>query len=570
VDAVGLGLIFPLFETALALSGARGTAPSSPPWWTNTPLADMSAESRLLVVALATVTVSLSKFALITVRNYYSSKFTADLRRYWMTQIFQNFLLAEYLDTKRQKRGVLVNNMVNEPLYASKGLHDIIDLIVNMLLCIAMGLVLLVVNWAVTAVVVALLLIVVILLWQLSARHSSQAGKVRTELNQKISHLVLESVAGARQLKVFSAEQRAIDELAAKATVLMTAVKRFQVSNTLPQAVSETAIALLLVLALLLGHFVFRLDIASLVPAATVFAGGGLRLFNAASTVFSKRMSVITYWPSIRAVERQARTLPRPPRSGLELWQGPVRRSLTLRDVHFAFDNGTKVFDGANLSFTPGRLISLAGRSGSGKSTLCDLIAKLYHPASGALLIDGKDLAELETNHWRMRIGYVSQDTFMFNSSIKDNLKVGRPAASDADIKCAAQLADAEAFIEALPQKYDTILGDGGVTLSGGQRQRLAIARALIRDPDVIIFDEATSALDIESERKILSNVGTLAHDKLVIVTTHRLHTLEVADEIIFLDKGRAIECGTYHELVGLRGSFFRLLSGEEQELSVH
>jgi ABC-type multidrug transport system fused ATPase/permease subunit len=566
VDAVGIGLVFPLFETALDLSGKVSREGGPPAWWVGTPLANFDAETRLVIVALAAFGAAVAKLVLVNARNYFSSIFTNGLRKHWTTQIFRNFLHAEYLDVKRHKQGVFVNDMVNEPHYAAKGMSDIIDLLINGLICLSMCLVMFWINWLVTLVIAGLLVVVVSVVWGVGARHASTVGKERIKQNQRISHLVIESVAGARQLKVFSAEERACQELEGKVVALMSAINRFTVVNALPHTVGEAFMVTLLVMALLLGHFVFRLDIAALVPAASVFAGGGLRLFNAASTVFAKRMAVITYWPSIRTVDRLAKALPPPLRPGTVRWRGGIRLGLRLADVTFAFENGTVVFDGVNLELRKGGLVALAGRSGSGKSTLCDMIAKLYHPAEGRLLVDGEDLGGIETSSWRHKIGYVSQDTFLFNASIRDNLAVGRPDATDDEIRKAAAMADAAEFIEALPDKYQTMLGDGAVTLSGGQRQRLAIARALIRDADVLIFDEATSALDVASERRILAAVSTLARDRLVVVTTHRLHTLELADEIIFLEGGRVLEAGSYADLVRCRGGFYRLLTASDAE----
>jgi ABC-type multidrug transport system fused ATPase/permease subunit len=211
-----------------------------------------------------------------------------------------------------------------------------------------------------------------------------------------------------------------------------------------------------------------------------------------------------------------------------------------------------------DVSFTipAGRMVALVGASGSGKSSLINLLIGFYAPTAGHIRIDGTDLQALDLAAWRRRLGVVDQDTIIFSSSIADNIRFGAPAADDAAVIAAAQVANAHEFIVRLPQGYATEVGERGVRLSGGQRQRIAIARAVIHDPDLLLLDEATSALDSHSERLIQASLEHLRRDRTIVIIAHRLSTVVDADQIVVLDRGRIVEQGTHAELLA-RGKWY-------------
>jgi subfamily B ATP-binding cassette protein MsbA len=230
-----------------------------------------------------------------------------------------------------------------------------------------------------------------------------------------------------------------------------------------------------------------------------------------------------------------------------------LNRSIELIDVDFSYDADRLILKNITLSIERGQVIALVGASGAGKTTLADLIPRFYDPTAGRISIDGVDLRQIEINSFRRKLAVVSQDTFIFNTSVRNNIAYGTEDVTDAAIEKAAQLANALEFIQDLPEGFETILGDRGVRLSGGQRQRIAIARALLRDPEILILDEATSALDSVSERLIQESLAQLAVGRTAIAIAHRLSTIAKADKVVVLDRGRIVEQGTYEELLKQR-----------------
>ena len=234
---------------------------------------------------------------------------------------------------------------------------------------------------------------------------------------------------------------------------------------------------------------------------------------------------------------------------------------IVFRQVTFQYhpDSDRNVLENLSFEVQPGQTVALVGRSGSGKTTISKLVLGLYPPTDGKVLLDGQDITSLSLRSLRQQVGVVDQDTFMFGGTIRENISIGHPAATLTEIKAAAQLAGADEFITQLPLGYETHIGEGGGMLSGGQRQRLAIARALVGDPRLLILDEATSHLDTESERLIQTNLNTILKGRTTLVIAHRLSTVRQADLILVLDRGVLVEQGTHTDLMAKRGQYFYL-----------
>src|SRR5437764_2093604 len=328
--------------------------------------------------------------------------------------------------------------------------------------------------------------------------------------------------------------------------------------------------------------FIPVLEMLPLLGIAAVLWIGGRSVINGSLTVGSfvafNAYVVMLVWP-LRVLGQRVTTLQkalaassritevleaepqlREPRHPVELG---ARGDIRLDGVRFGHEGDRFVLDGLDLHVAPGESLALVGATGSGKSTVAGLLARLYDPEEGSVLLDGHDLRELRIADVRRAVALVFEETFLFSESVRENIRLGRPDASDDDGRRAAELAGAAAFVGDLPDGYETILGERGFSLSGGQRQRIAIARAIVADPAVLVLDDATSAVDATKEHEIRAALGEVMEGRTTLVIAHRPATIALADRVAVLEGGRIVEEGTHEELISRSARYRSLLALE-------
>ncbi|MGE0866408.1 MAG: ABC transporter ATP-binding protein [Vicinamibacterales bacterium] len=374
-------------------------------------------------------------------------------------------------------------------------------------------------------------------------------GKSITTSNRRFQELTLETLLGLRDIKAFGLLGEAQMRFHETATAVADQNTSLAAKGALYKSMYEVGTILFLFVMVSVGPLLFRVEVAQVVAFMAVL----FRLLSQVVAVQENRDRYLGLVPAMEAIAHQrleaAGNAERVVASRIERVEW--NEAVTFENVSFRYgDDQPWVLRDVSLRVTKGHMTAVVGGSGAGKSTLIDLLARFYEPSAGRLAIDNRDVSELPLEAWRQMIGYVSQETFLFNDTVLRNIGFGNLAATDDEIREAARLAHAHEFIMAMPDGYDTSIGDRGVRLSGGQRQRLALARALVRHPQILVLDEATSDLDAKSEVLIQESLLALRKQLTMVVVAHRLATVRTADIIVVLESGRVVEHGSHDALV--------------------
>ena len=387
-------------------------------------------------------------------------------------------------------------------------------------------------------------------------RHPARTNQQRT--GEMVSTLE-ESLAGVKVIKSYNATpyiKKKFYEISADlARLTLSMARRQQLASPMSEFLGITAVGVILVFG------------GSLVTKGSLDPGGFIAFVAIFSQITRPVRTFIDQFANINqgiaAGERIFSIIDSRPeiedKPDAKVLEG-LREKIEFRNVHFSYDGSREVIDGISFEILRGQTVALVGPSGGGKSTLSELLPRFYDPTSGEILIDGIPLTDYTQESLRAHMSVVSQDTVLFNDTIGNNIAMGKSGATHEEIVEAARIANADSFIRECSEGYDTNIGDRGAKLSGGQRQRLSIARAVLKNPDILILDEATSALDTESEKLVQDALNKLLVGRTSVVIAHRLSTIHNADRIVVIDHGRIAEQGTHAELMARNGIYAKLI----------
>jgi ATP-binding cassette subfamily C protein len=552
LEGLALAAVVPLLQLVQAggqpvvPSGRLGTAIGSVLAFLHLPFTLPLLLLMILVVLVSSQLITLAQQKLLWGST---ARFEAALR----IRLYRAIFHADWPFFVAHKSTDLNAALMNEASRGGQAYGALVQMI-GTLIMVAVYLVLaLLLSWQMTLIIGAAAVVIVTLL-RVRVKRGSEYGEAITQKSMGMWHEAGEHINAAKTVKAYDVEEQTIGRF----QTLAERFTRLQYLNSMNQAWVRFIYESIGVVAVFLGIYVavtyFGISMSALVVFLMVF----YRVSPRISGIQALQTQALSLIPGLVLTDRITAEAATMVEYSGDTRVGRLQRSLALDDVSFGYGD-KPILRHVSLGVPAGKTVGLVGASGSGKTTIVDLILGLMQPDSGAVVVDGENLASLNVHDWRAGVGYVAQDSSFFHDTIAENVRFGFPGATREDVEEACRMAFAEEFVLAMPEGYDTMIGDRGVKVSGGQRQRLALARALVRKPELLILDEATSALDAESEGKIQRAVDRLAESITIIIVTHRLATVRNADVIHVLEHGVLVESGTWDELVSNHGRFYDL-----------
>lgn len=492
--------------------------------------------------------------------TYYGHMMGAYIEHDMRNEIFSHYQKLSFAFYDNQKVGHLLSRITNDLFDISELLHHgPEDIVISVIKLIGAMIILLNVNWKMSLICLAIVAVMLFyaLVYNRRMKHAFKENRARiADINSQIE----DSLAGIRVVKSFGNEQREMEKFA-KGNDRFVAAKRLSYRYMAGYHSGMDAFTTLITVASLIAGAFFltdgSLEVTDLVTFLLYinnFTEPVTKLVNFTEQ-FQNGYSGYDRFLEMMAIAPDIEDAP--DAVSIEKAKGEIE----FKEVSFRYeDNNEEVLSHVNLEVKPGDYVALVGTSGAGKTTLCSLIPRFYDVSSGEILMDGTDIRKIRLDDLRRQIGIVQQDVYLFAGTIMENIRYGKPDATDEEVIRAAKAANAHDFIMEMPEDYDTDIGQRGVKLSGGQKQRLSIARAFLKNPPILIFDEATSALDNESEKVVQESLEKLAKDRTTFVIAHRLSTIRNARRILVLTAEGIAEEGTHEELMEKDGVYAGLI----------
>lgn len=558
LEGLNVAAFFPIFQSLLNTAGTptpHGVLNAITAISAHLPFHDPIISAAILLIGITFL-----KCALTVVREGVVAYASGVVQHDVKNRLMQCYANAPYTFFLEHKQGKLSYDALVAATRVGTLMQRCPQFLAELLKIAVIGLLLLLITPVAAMVLLVVGMAYAAVTHHLSRRVSYHTGKGRMVAGTEQTTILNEFLSGIRQIMTFGTQQTWLSHFRQQSLVFRDLYITDSVWLAVPRSFMEFMAVFIIFGFIAVGRIMHPHSLTASLPVAGVFTMALFQLLPSLTGLGRARMEIFNMMADAEVVH-QGLVEHQPRRTGGDRVFESLSQGIRFDRVTFAYRGREVLLRQLNVAFQRGRVTALVGPSGSGKTTIVNLILGLFEPTEGHILVDGVDLYEYRLDNWLKRIGFVSQDPFIYHASIADNIAFGRDGHSPEAIRRAAEVANAHSFIVELPQGYDTVVGDRGMKLSGGQQQRIAIARAVLDNPDVFIFDEATSSLDTISERLVQDAIETISKDRTVIVIAHRLSTIRHADKIVVLDGGRIVEAGTHEELVSGQGQYFHLVS---------
>jgi len=560
IEALNVGLMYPIIRNILNAKGVENAfIDFVDPYIRLIPIKD-----ELLRLATVFIIIASTSFVLKIFYYYFSAKFTAKIVTETKQKMFNKCINADYQYFIDNKQGEILYKTSQAPNSIVAVLQVLSDIFLHIFLAIAVFAMLFTMSWKLVIIVVIAGIIYIYFIREISTKISYKAGAKQRDSGQKERVIVTEYTSGIKQIKVNETFEYWKDMFDKAINTFWFHHRRNYFWNKIPQ------IMLVMIIYIAIGGTIIGIKILYpgrflyLIPLVGTFATAIFLVLPKIAEFGRFRMQFMNQMPNVETVYDELRDSSYSKiENGTKKFE-KLKKGISFKKVTFSHKERDILLKNINLDVKKDQTTALVGPSGTGKSTIVNLMLRLYDVNEGGVYIDDINIKDYDIFSFLDRVGFVSQDTFIFNASVKDNISFGKDY-SDKEIIDAAKKAEAHDFIKNLPDGYDTIVGDRGMRLSGGEQQRIAIARALIRKPEVFFLDEATSSLDTISEKAVQKAIDEISKSCTTFIIAHRLSTVKNADTILVLHQGKIVESGNHNQLIEKKGKYWELYKTQQE-----